>query len=184
LRRCEGLATGSSSGPDRRGELADALHRLRSTLARTRAELELALADGKAPPVGVLLDDVRAALDLLGAVEAAALGVVRVLVVDDDERLGQLTARGLRRLGYDADWAMAMRAPRPGEVVVFDLGVLRSLSSLHRDALRAARPIVVTGAVDGASRALAQDLQASDYLVKPVDVDALAAAINRRIAER
>ena len=125
----------------------------------------------------------REALDLLGAVEAATLGVVRVLVVDDDERLGQLTARGLRRLGYDADSTTAMRSPRPGEVVVFDLGVLHSLSASDREGLRTVRPIVVTGAVDGASRALAEDLQASDYLVKPVEPDALAAAINRRAGE-
>jgi two-component SAPR family response regulator len=42
---------------------------------------------------------------------------------------------------------------------------------------------VVTGAVDAASRALADELDASDYLVKPVETDALAAAINRRRAE-
>ena len=177
------MATGSSSSPERRAELADALHRLRSTLARARAELEVAEADGAAPPVEVLLEDLRSALDLLGAVESVALGIVRVLVVDDDDRLGQLTARGLRRLGYDADSAVAIRALRTGEVVVFDLGVLRSLSSTERDALRASRPIVVTGAVDGASRALADDLCASDYLVKPVDIEELAAAINRRAAE-
>ena len=177
------MATGSSSSPNRRGELAEALHRLRSTLARSRAELELAQADSQSPPVDVLLDDMREALDLLGAVEAAALGVVRVLVVDDDDRLGQLTARGLRRLGYDADSATAMRAPRQGEVVVFDLGVLHSLSVADREVLRMARPIVVTGAVDAASRVLAEDLQASDYLVKPVEPEALAAAIKRRAGE-
>src|SRR5437868_577669 len=89
--------TGSSSS----AELAAALHRLRSTLARVRAELEVADGDRAAPPVEVLLADLREALELLGDVESAALGVVRVLVVDDDERLGELTARGLRRLGYD-----------------------------------------------------------------------------------
>jgi len=159
------------------------LHRLRSTLARLRAELEVAESDGSVPPVARLLSDLREALDLLENVESAALGVVRVLVVDDDERLGELTARSLRRLGFDAEAADRLRALRAGEVVVFDLGVSASLTSADRAVLRAARPVVVTGAVDSASRALAADLGASDYLVKPVDSEELAAAINRRMTE-
>ena len=159
------------------------MHRLRSTLARQRAELEVAESDGSVPPVARLLSDLREALDLLENVESAALGVVRVLVVDDDERLGELTARSLRRLGFDAEAADRLRALRAGEVVVFDLGVSASLTSADRAVLRAARPVVVTGAVDSASRALAADLGASDYLVKPVDSEELAAAINRRMTE-
>ena len=145
----------------------------------------MAESDGSVPPVARLLSDLREALDLLENVESAALGVVRVLVVDDDERLGELTARSLRRLGFDAEAADHLRALRTGEVVVFDLGVLASLTSADRAVLRAARPVVVTGAVDSTSRALAADLGASDYLVKPVDSEELAAAINRRMtAER
>ena len=159
------------------------MHRLRSTLARLRAELEVAESDGSVPPVARLLSDLREALDLLENVESAALGVVRVLVVDDDERLGELTARSLRRLGFDAEAADRLRALRAGEVVVFDLGVSASLTSADRAVLRAARPVVVTGAVDSTSRARAADLGASDYLVKPVDSEELAAAINRRMTE-
>ena len=166
-----------------RTELASALHRLRSTLARVRAELEAAADEGVPPPGEVLVQDLREALDLLGSVEALALGVVRVLVVDDDERLGELTARGLRRLGYDA--MASTRLPRlgPHELVVFDLGQLATLSPAERSALKTARPIVVTGAADPASRALALDLGASDYLVKPVEPAELAAAIQRRAQE-
>ena len=116
--------TGSSS----RAELSGALHRLRSTLARLRAELEVAESNGEPPPVDRLLSDLREALELLGNVESAALEVVRILVVDDDERLAELTARGLRRLGYDAEAAGRLRALRPREVVVFDLGVSAALS--------------------------------------------------------
>jgi DNA-binding response OmpR family regulator len=130
-----------------------------------------------------LLDDMREALEMLGNVEAAALGVMRVLVVDDDERLGELTARGLRRLGFDAESTTGLRALRPGEVVVFDLGVSASLSAGDRMALRASRPVVLTGAVDSASRALADDLGASDYLVKPVEPEVLVAAIKRRAGQ-
>ncbi|HXN91738.1 MAG TPA: hypothetical protein VN906_09665 [Candidatus Sulfotelmatobacter sp.] len=173
-----GSAIGSSAGP----ELAAALHRLRSTLARMRAEVELAHSDGAATPIDRLLSDLREALEMLGQVESAAFALVRVLVLDDDERLGELTARGLRRLGYDAESAVSMRPLGPRDVVVLDLGLVKSLAPSQRSALKRARPIVVTGAADPASRALADDLNASDYLVKPVELDELAAAIKRRAA--
>lgn len=171
--------TGSSPDP----ELAATLHRLRSTLARLKAELELADTDRETPPTNRMLGDLREALDLVSAVEAASLGVVRVLVLDDDERLGELTARGLRRLGYEAESTPRLRPLRTGEVLVLDLGVTTSLDADGRAALRAAKPIVVSGAADAASRSLATSLEASDYLVKPVEMLDLVAAINRRTAE-
>lgn len=177
------MATGSSFSADTRTEVAGALHRLRSTLARVRAELELADADLEPRHTDHLLDDIRSAFELIGVIESLTLDIVRVLVVDDDERLGELTARGLRRVGFDAESAARMRALRPREILVLDLSLARSLTPEERDDVRRSQPIVVTGAVDGASRALADDLGASDYLVKPVDVEALVAAINRRRAE-
>jgi DNA-binding response OmpR family regulator len=145
-----------------------------------RAELELAQADAEGPPVERLLGDLREALDLLGQVESAAFAIVPVLVIDDDERLAELTARGLRRLGYEAEAAGRLRALRPREVVVLDLGVSAHMDGPERVALRAARPIVVTGAADPGSRAMAEDLDATDYLVKPVELEDLVAAIKRR----
>ena len=145
-----------------------------------RAELELAQADAEGPPVERLLGDLREALDLLGQVESAAFAIVPVLVIDDDERLAELTARGLRRLGYEAEAAGRLRALRPREVVVLDLGVSAHMDGAERDALRAARPIVVTGAADPGSRAMAEDLDATDYLIKPVELEDLVAAIKRR----
>ena len=172
-------ATGSSRSP----ELAAALHRLRSTLARLKAELELAEAGGAVPPIALLQGDLNEALMLLQEVEQAAFGLVSVLVVDDDVRLGELTARGLRRLGYDADSTNALRELRPGEIVVFDLGLAQVLDQSSRSTLKAARPIVVTGATVPESRALAASLDASDYLIKPVELEDLVKAISRRMAE-
>jgi len=173
----------SAIGSPPSAELAAALHRLRSTLARLKAELELAHVDRTAPPVSRLAGDVEEALTLLREVERSALGVVTVLVVDDDERLAELTARGLRRSGYEAESAGSYRAVRSGEVVVFDLGLYAGLDENARSALRAAAPIVVTGATDIGSRALAKSLNASDYLVKPVELEDLVAAIRRRAME-
>ena len=63
-----GSDTGSSRSPE-----AAALHRLRSTLARMKAELELAEADGTSPPVERLLEDLDEAFGLLSAAEDADL---------------------------------------------------------------------------------------------------------------
>jgi CheY-like chemotaxis protein len=171
----------TSSSP--RPELAARLHRLRSTLARLKAELELSEADGTTPPIDRLLADLDEAFGLLGAIEEVGQPVVQVLVVDDDGRLAEITARGLRRLGYQADSSSVLRQVRAGEVLVFDLSLFAGLDADARQSVRAAKPIVVTGATDPASRALASSLDASDYLVKPVELNDLAAAIKRRMAE-
>ncbi len=170
---------GSSPNP----ELPAALHRLRSTLARLKAELELAEVDGAAPPTKRLLEDVREALTYLSAAEDASQFRGSVLVVDDDVRLAEITARGLRRLGFDAGASSSLRSLRAREVLVFDLSLLEALDASARLGVRASRPIVVTGATDPGSRALAASLDASDYLVKPIELEELAAAINRRMAK-
>jgi CheY-like chemotaxis protein len=171
----------SGTGSSRKAELSSALHRLRSTLARLKAELELAEEDdGAMPPPSRLLEDVDEALAYLAAAEATVDASVRVLVADDDVRLAEIIVRGLRRRGLDAEAMAGLRLLTAGEVLVVDLGLLQGVDEATLEEVRAARPIVVTGATDRASRLLAERIAASDYLVKPVDVDVLAAAITRR----
>ena len=150
-------------------------------LARMKAELELSEADGTSPPIDRLLADLEEAFALLSSAENSSHGVARVLVVDDDGRLAEITARGLRRMGFDADSSSQVRELHGGEVLVFDLGLFPSLDAAAKKSVRAAKPVVVTGATDAAGRALAASLDASDYLVKPVEIEELAAAIRRRI---
>ena len=171
--------TGSSRSAE---QLAAALHRLRSTLARVKGELELAEEDGTAPPAARLLGDVDEALGFVADAEAALGAAVRVLVVDDDAKLADITVRGLRRRGFDAEASDALRLTMAGEVLVVDLGLLAGLDANALDEVRSARPIIVTGATDRASRQLAERVDASEYLVKPVDVDGLARAIQKRAA--
>ncbi|HET7466348.1 MAG TPA: hypothetical protein VFL29_06760 [Candidatus Dormibacteraeota bacterium] len=173
---------GSDTGSPRKPERLAALHRLRSTLARLKAELEMAEADGTSPPVERLLEDIDEAFGHLSDAEESEWPAVRVLVVDDDERLGEITARGLRRLGFEADSAAVVPESFAGAVPVIDLGVLEGLDGELLEAVRAARPIVVTGATDRASRAMAERLAATDYLHKPVELEELSAAIRRRLA--
>jgi CheY-like chemotaxis protein len=172
---------GSDTGSSRRPDRPAALHRLRSTLARLKAELEMAEADATVPPVERLLEDIDEAFGHLSEAEEAERPTVRVLVVDDDERLAEITARGLRRLGFEADSSARLPSSFGGVVPVVDLGILQGAGSEALAAVRAARPIVVTGATDRASRAMAESLAATDYLLKPVELDDLAAAIKRRM---
>src|SRR5260370_10585723 len=139
--------------------------------------------EGAAPPVKRLIDDVREALTHLSAVEDASHLRGSVLVVDDDVRLAEITARGLRRLGFDADASSSFRSLGDREVLVVDLSLLETLDAAAHQDVRASRPIVVTGATDQRSRALAASLDASAYFVKPVELEELAAAINRRMSE-
>jgi DNA-binding response OmpR family regulator len=145
-----------------------------------KAELELAEADATSPPIERLLEDLEEAFGLLSAAEDAGQHATQVLVVDDDGRLAEITARGLQRLGFDARASSTVGELRPGEVLVVDLGLIDGLDESQIDGVRAARPIIVTGASDRGSRALGDSVGASDYLVKPVDLDALSAAIKRR----
>ena len=149
-----------------------------------RAELEVAEAGGEPPTVDALQADLRQALDMLAEVEAVALGVVRVLVLDDDERLGELTARALRRAGFEAESARTVRPLRSHELVVLDLGLAEGLDASTRTLLKRVRPVVVTGATDPAARAAAAELDAADYLIKPVELDDLIAALKRRADAR
>ena len=140
----------------------------------------MAEEDGASPSVERLLSDVDEALGFVAAAEAASDPSIHVLVADDDERLAEITVRGLRRRGFDADASGSIRLTMAGEVLVLDLGLLEGLDDAALDEVRSARPIIVTGATDRASRLLAERVEASDYLVKPVDVDELARAIRKR----
>jgi len=148
-----------------------------------KAELELAEADGTTPPIERMLEDLDEAFGLLSAAEDAGHPTTRVLVVDDDSRLAEVTAKGLRRLGLDAHASSSLRRLRPGEVLVVDLGLLEALDEAGLEDVRLARPIIVTGATSRASRELGERVHASDYQVKPVDLEELRAAINRRAEE-
>ena len=173
----------SDTGSSRSAELAAALHRLRSTLARVKGELELAEEDGSDVPAARLLADLDEALAHLSSAEEALEPAVRVLVVDDDLKLAEITARGLRRRGFEVDAGAGLRVTMSGEVLVLDLGVLHGLDETALEELRSLRPIIVTGGADRASRALGERVNASAYLVKPVDVDELARAIRTRAAQ-
>lgn len=122
---------------------------------------------------------------------------MRILLVEDDPHLGDGLMIGLRQQGYAVDWVkdgvaakLALEA-EPYELVVLDLGLPR-LSGF--DLLRQMRasgqslPVLILTARDAtADKVAGLDAGADDYLVKPVDLDELAArvrALARRAAGR
>jgi two-component system response regulator MprA len=112
---------------------------------------------------------------------------VRVLVAEDDEKLGEVLARGLREHGYvvdlvpDGETAASYLRFYPYEVVVLDwrLPRLSGLDLLTR--LRRAggsTPVLMLTARDApADRIAGLDAGADDYLVKPFDIDELKARL-------
>lgn len=112
---------------------------------------------------------------------------MRILLVEDDEALGEGIRVALKPEGYTVDWARdgasALHALTHEEfgLAVLDLGLPRmdGLEVLQR--LRAAAnatPVLVLTARDAtADRIAGLDAGADDYLVKPFDVDELKARI-------
>ena len=118
---------------------------------------------------------------------------MRILLVEDDDMLGEAVREGLRQEGYVVDWvrnggaALAALSTSSFSALVLDLGLPDSdgLGLLRR--LRQsgqATPVVIVTARDRVSdRIGGLDAGADDYLIKPFDIDELGArlrAITRR----
>jgi len=122
---------------------------------------------------------------------------MRLLLVEDDPHLGDGLMVGLRQQGYAVDWvkdgvaAELALASEPFDLVVLDLGLPRRSGLEVLKKLRAqgkATPVLILTARDAtADKVAGLDAGADDYVVKPVDLDELAArvrALTRRAAGR
>jgi len=118
---------------------------------------------------------------------------MRVLLVEDDPQLGDGLMVGLRQAGFAVDWvkdgvsADIALATEPFGLMILDLG-LPKLAGM--DLLRQVRargqdlPVLILTARDAIPDKIAGlDGGADDFLVKPVDLDELAARI-RALARR
>ena len=112
---------------------------------------------------------------------------MRVLVVEDDPLLGDALTVGLRQRGFEADWvqdgrdAQTAMGVEPFAAIVLDLGVpgLSGLELLRRERARGNKvPVLILTARDGVQDRIAGlDSGADDYVVKPADLDELAARL-------
>jgi two-component system OmpR family response regulator/two-component system response regulator QseB len=116
---------------------------------------------------------------------------MRILIVEDNDLLGDGLQVGLRGMGFAADWvrdgeaAWLALATEPFAAVVLDLGLprLSGIELLKR--LRSsgsATPVLILTARDAvADRIAGLDTGADDYLVKPCDLGELAARLRALI---
>ena len=119
---------------------------------------------------------------------------MRLLLVEDDEMIGAAAREGLRQEGHAVDWVrdgpQAETAAANGvyDLVLLDLGlprrdglsVLRNLRAKHNEV-----PVLVITARDAvADRVAGLDAGADDYLVKPFDLDELAARVRAVLRRR
>lgn len=126
---------------------------------------------------------------------------MRLLLVEDDAMLGAALKAGLQQDGHAVDWArssdeadsawIAAGKTAVYDAVVLDLGLPdgSGIDLLRRARLRRmATPVLIATARDRvADRIAGLDAGADDYMVKPIDLDELAArlrAIERRVVGR
>jgi two-component system, OmpR family, response regulator QseB len=112
---------------------------------------------------------------------------MRLLLVEDDPMIGESVLTGLRQDGFAVDWVQDGRAAElaletnPYDTLLLDLGLPRKaglevLASLRRrgDSI----PVLILTARDAlADRVKGLDAGADDYLVKPFDLEELAARV-------
>jgi two-component system OmpR family response regulator/two-component system response regulator QseB len=112
---------------------------------------------------------------------------MRILLAEDDPLLGDGLRAGLRQLGFEVDWVRTgdaaereLRA-QPYAAAVLDLGLPRMdgmevLAAARRSGVKA--PVLILTARDAVTdRIRGLDIGADDYVVKPVDLNELAARL-------
>ena len=119
---------------------------------------------------------------------------MRILLVEDDDMLGEAVRDALRQESYVVDWvrdgsaALAALSAVAFSALVLDLGLPRGdgLSVLRwlRQGGQTTPVVIVTARDRVTDRITGLDAGADDYLIKPFDIDELSArlrAITRRV---
>lgn len=121
----------------------------------------------------------------------AAVSKKRILAIDDDASVCDFYSQGLALLGFDVVCAMNAQkakdelAKRLPDLILMDIMMpdqdgISLTRELRNDKKTAGVPIiVVSGLADAGTLNDALLFGAVDYLVKPVDLDALKAKIDR-----
>ncbi len=112
---------------------------------------------------------------------------MRLLLVEDDSMIGEAIRAGLKREGFTVDWvhdgesAAHVLRTEAFDLLLLDLGLPRKGGLEVLTAARARGdelPVLIITARDAVSdRVQGLDAGADDYLVKPFDLDELAARI-------
>lgn len=119
---------------------------------------------------------------------------MRLLLVEDDEMIGETIAETMRQAGYAVDWARDAKEADLSllhdlyDLVMLDLGLPGDdgLNVLKRYRRRQgnAPAIILTARDEVQSRIGALDAGADDYLVKPFDLEELSARVRALLRRR
>lgn len=122
---------------------------------------------------------------------------MRILLVEDDPQLGRATQLGLDQLGYAVDWVQSAEDAEISiklhqyQCLLLDLGLPRQDGMSLLKKMRAAgfeQSILILTARDQIpDRIMGLDSGADDFIVKPYDLDELAArirSVRRRLVGR
>lgn len=122
---------------------------------------------------------------------------MRLLLIEDDAMIGEAVQRGLRSLAFTVDWirdgetAVAALRDTEYDLLVLDLGLPgRNGLDVLREVRRAGASLpvlILTARSDVSDKVAGLDAGADDYLVKPFELEELAArarALLRRRAGR
>lgn len=119
---------------------------------------------------------------------------MRVLLVEDDVLIGEAVRVGLARMGITIDWVrdgeLGLQCARsePFDAMVLDLGLPRRdgmqvLRDLRSEGYK--QPILVVTARDAlADRVAGLDAGADDYILKPFEMEELAARLRSTVRSR
>lgn len=116
---------------------------------------------------------------------------MRLLLVEDDELLGDALKTGLTQFGYVVDWlkdgesARAALRSESFELVILDLGLPKlsglKLLQLIRQTGNRTPIIILTARESIQDRVQGLDMGADDYMVKPFDLNELSARVRALI---
>ncbi|MAZ77723.1 MAG: DNA-binding response regulator [Legionellaceae bacterium] len=122
---------------------------------------------------------------------------MRVLLVEDDELLGDGVTNGLKQYGYTVDWLKDGESARLAlsterfDIMILDIGLPKMTGLELLEKIRQhgnTIPVLILTAHDTIEdRVKGLDSGADDYITKPFDLDELCArirALQRRFAER
>ena len=176
------------------GEIEVESQQGRGTTFTVRLPGEIENFDGDATSVRVsTLPGVRipAGVAAGGASTAPSRERPLVLVIDADPAAGDLMARLGGREGFDVAVArsgaegLRLASERKPELITLDVSLpdmdgFQALADLRGDAALGRTPVVVVSCVDDRDRGLS--LGATDYFVKPIDLERMAAILASRRA--
>ncbi len=167
--------------------LTDVLHRLRSNLAGIQAEAEILELDGAdadrlLTACALALEQLRKAEALSDQATAQRNEAPRLVLLEDDERLGATLARRMLREGIETCLVQTVRSAIAWTsggraLLAADLTALEAATEEETRAVRRVGPVVITGATLAAAKSRAKRFTPYEVLIKPVEPARLAALI-------